>query len=60
MEIDGAAGGLTIGPSRSGSIAPPKPKCAAPITRTRLSIKGVGGVDPVAPQRPHRRSRAKG
>jgi len=24
VEIDGAAGGLTIGPSRSGSIAPPK------------------------------------
>jgi hypothetical protein len=25
MEIDGAAGGLTIGPSGSSSIAPPKP-----------------------------------
>jgi hypothetical protein len=23
---------------------------------TRLSIRGVGAVDPVAPQRPHRRS----
>ena len=72
--IDGAAGGLTIGPSGSSSIAPPKPKCAAPdssaTTRqgikntisparnvgednaqpqsTRLSIRAVGGVDPVA------------
>ena len=73
--IDGAAGGLTIGPSGSSSIAPPKPNCAAPdssattrqgikntispagnvgerarrrLQSTRLSIRGVGGVDPVA------------
>ena len=43
MEIDGAAGGLTIGPSRSGSIAPPKPKCAAPDSSatTRQGIKST-------------------
>jgi hypothetical protein len=43
VEIDGAAGGLTIGPSRSGSIAPPKPKCAAPDSSatTRQGIKST-------------------
>ncbi len=73
----------SAGPGRSSSIAPPKPKCAAPdssaTTRkgikntiaparnvgerarrshqsTPLSIRAVGAVDPVAPQRPHRRS----
>ena len=43
MEIDGAAGGRTIGPSGSSSIAPPKPKCAAPDSSatTRQGIKNT-------------------
>ena len=43
MEIDGAAGGRTIGPSGSSGIAPPKPKCAAPDSSatTRQGIKNT-------------------
>ena len=44
MEIDGAAGGLTIGPSGSSSIAPPKPKCAlAYSTSTTEGGTAAGG-----------------
>jgi hypothetical protein len=52
MDIDGAAGGLTIGPSGSSSIAPPKPKCAAPDSS--VSAVSIGAVvdDPL----PHRRA----
>jgi hypothetical protein len=52
VEIDGAAGGLTIGPSRSGSIAPPKPKCAAPDSSatTRQGIKSDRQAPRIYPQ----------
>jgi hypothetical protein len=58
IEIDGAAGGLTIGPSGSSNIAPPKPKCAAPDSSatTRQGIKNTispaGNVGEGARRRP--------
>ena len=53
----GAAGDITI--VRPAAAAPPRRTEQIEIRQfrsTRLSIRAVGGVDPVAPQGPHRRS----